>query len=564
MSLETTVDQPKISSSETQLQVWRENLLQTLLIALVVFGALVVITNIQAFQEQGNAWAIGFAITVYAAIIAITIMRNLSFTLRSHAFVWLNYGIVLFSYSLYGLNGDGRVWILYLVVLSTLLLGLRFGLFLAALNLATHGAIGALMNFYPGILPPPTQEVLDSISNLTSAGWITTGISLLFTLTLLTIPLGRLLNTLSESLKNLEDSLGSERKLTEELEEEQGRLERRSNTLERRVGQIRTAAEIASSLGAFLDPQELLDHVVNLVKERFDLYYVAIFLNDADNRFSLLSAGTGEAGRRMLEDGHKLSIGGTSMIGWSTANRKARIALDVGQEAIRFKNPNLPLTRSELALPISVGNNSLGAMSIQSTEPEAFDNNDIIILQSIADSLSIALDNARLFQQFEKSLQEIQYLNRQYLGEAWTNIVEDERDLTFTKDYMPDAPNVEVQQSRIPLTLRDDQVIGEITIESERTDWTVDEEEFISAVSTQAAIALESARLLEETQRNVERERALNQLTTQFSLSLDFNSLIQNVIGELGQLPKVVEASIHFSPPESFNGTNTNQTEDAT
>lgn len=554
MDVELRIDQQNISSGEDQLQEWRDGLLQTLLVGFLILGALLLATNLRVFSEQGNTWAIIVGVGTYLGLVVVTFLRKAPFIFRAHAVIWLNYGVVILSYTLYGLNGDARIWVLYLVILSTLLLGLRFGIFMLVLGIATHAVFG--FGMITNIVSPPTAEVLETISNTTPNGWVSTAIGLLFTTVLLTVPLGRLLKNLGESMKSLEGTLISERLLTEELESEKARLQRRSTDLERRVTQIRTAAEIASSLGAFLEPQELLNHVVNLIIERFNLYYVGIFLIDDIKRFAVLSAGTGEAGQRMMEDGHKLSVGGSSMIGWCTANRKARIALDVGQEAIRFKNPHLPNTRSELALPIAIGNNSLGALTIQSTEAEAFDNNDIIILQSIADSLAISLDNARLFQQFESSLKEIRQLNRQYLGDAWTNIVEDERDLSFEKEFIPSSHIEDLKSVNIPLTLRDDQVIGEIILESDRIDWTTDEKEFISAVSAQAAIALESARLLEETQRNVERERALNQLTSELSLNLDFDTLIQNIVEKLGQLPKVIEASIHFSPPEPVKTTN--------
>ena len=278
-------------------------------------------------------------------------------------------------------------------------------------------------------------------------------------------------------------------------------------------------------------------------------HYAGVFLADESNRYAVLTAGTGEAGKNMIAESHKLSIGGSSMVGWSMAHRQPRIALDVGQEAIRFKNPHLPLTRSELALPMAIGNQVLGALTVQSVEPQAFDDDDITVLQSIADSLAIALENARLFQQFEDSLKEIQQLNRQYLGEAWRDISEEDQGISVIHESgFPSEETGKAHEINVPLTLRDQQVIGNITLESDREDWTSDELEFIEAVSNQAALALESARLLDESQKRVEREQALNRLTTQFSQTLDFDKLIQTVVRELGQLPNVTEASIHIAP----------------
>jgi GAF domain-containing protein len=293
----------------------------------------------------------------------------------------------------------------------------------------------------------------------------------------------------------------------------------------------------------------LLRNVVNLLKDGFNLYYAAVFLIDENRRYAILEAGTDEAGQRMLEEGHKLIIGGSSMVGWSTANKEPRISQEVEQESIHFQNPHLPLTRSELALPIKIGSQIFGAISIQSIESNAFDEDDIIILQGIADSLAVALENANLFQQFEDSLKEIQHLNRQYIGESWANIiVEGEKELDVTKGSEI-ADDKDTSEIIIPMTLRSDQVIGNIILETDQTEFSTEEKEFIDAISSQAALALESARLLDEANRRVEREQALRQLTNKFSLTLDFDQLLQSIVRELGQLPLVAEASIHMSAP---------------
>jgi GAF domain-containing protein len=108
----------------------------------------------------------------------------------------------------------------------------------------------------------------------------------------------------------------------------------------------------------------------------------------------------------MLGHGHKFEVGSQSMVGWVCANRKARIALDVGQDAVRFANPLLPDTRSEIALPLQAGGRILGVLDVQSERPAAFDHNDIAVLQGMADQIAVALDNARLFTQTQTALSE--------------------------------------------------------------------------------------------------------------------------------------------------------------
>jgi PAS domain S-box-containing protein len=169
--------------------------------------------------------------------------------------------------------------------------------------------------------------------------------------------------------------------------------------LERRALQLQTAAEVSRAASSILDPDELIQQVVNLVRKRFDLYYAGLFLVDDSGKWAVLRAGTGEAGQKMVDQGHKLEVGGESMIGWCVANQQARIALDVGKEAVRFANPLLPETRSEMALPLISRGRVIGAMTIQSTQSAAFSEEDITVLQTMADQVANAIENARLFEE---------------------------------------------------------------------------------------------------------------------------------------------------------------------
>jgi len=180
--------------------------------------------------------------------------------------------------------------------------------------------------------------------------------------------------------------------------------------LRHRGTQLLAAAEVSKSASTLLDPDELMDQTVHLIREHFDLYYVGIFLVDETGKYAVLRAGTGEAGQQMLEVGHRLVVGGESMIGWSIANAEARIALDVGAEAIRFNNPYLPQTRSEMALPLIGRNRVIGALTVQSAQEAAFSTEDIIALQTMVDQLTIAIENARLYQETRRRANELAVL----------------------------------------------------------------------------------------------------------------------------------------------------------
>ena len=195
------------------------------------------------------------------------------------------------------------------------------------------------------------------------------------------------------------------RDVTERKRAEEER-ERLLADLESRAVQLQTAAAVSQSASSILDLDELLPTTTELIRSRFNLYYVGIFLVDAAGQYAVLRAGSGEAGRLMVERSHRLAVGGASMIGGCVANHKARIALDVGEEAVRFDNPALPETRSELALPLISRGQTLGAMTVQSAREAAFSEVDIAVLQTMADQVANAIANARLYEQAQAALAE--------------------------------------------------------------------------------------------------------------------------------------------------------------
>ena len=208
-----------------------------------------------------------------------------------------------------------------------------------------------------------------------------------------------------------------QRDITTQKQAEQER-EQLIEEIQERAIQIQTAAEVSQAASSILETDPLIEQTVNLIRDRFNLYYAGIFLTDDDGsrsgeagRWAMLRAGTGEAGKIQLAQGHKLEIGGTSMIGQSVASGDARISLLAPDEVERFINPVLPNTLSEMALPLRSRGIILGAMTIQSEEANAFSEDDIAALQTMADQVANSLQNARLFQETTAHTEELQLIN---------------------------------------------------------------------------------------------------------------------------------------------------------
>ena len=169
---------------------------------------------------------------------------------------------------------------------------------------------------------------------------------------------------------------------------------------------LQTAANISRAVLSILSLDELLEETVELIRKHFNYYYVGIFLVDEEKEYVHLKAGTGEAGKKMLADNYKFKIGEGSMVGWSVANTKARIALDAVKDTVRFANPLLPKTRSEMALPLVIKNEAIGSLIVQSEKEAAFTEEDVSALETMVDQLAIAIQNAQLYEQAQSEIEE--------------------------------------------------------------------------------------------------------------------------------------------------------------
>ncbi len=332
------------------------------------------------------------------------------------------------------------------------------------------------------------------------------------------------------------------------------RVAERTRDIERRTLQIRVAAEVARDASIIQNLDELLERAVDLIRGRFGFYHAGIFLVDAQNEYAVLQAATGEAGRKMIENGHKLKIGEVGIVGHVTGSGKPRIALDVGSDAVHFKNPLLPETRSEMALPLKVGNRIIGALDVQSQYPSAFTADDITILQIMADQLAVAIENARLLKEYEQSLHELRTVYGRYSEEAWQKISHAQKyagyqyDLSGIHPLEPDQAYTDQSSVRIPLEVRG-QEIGHLEIWPEADDNLLTQDlEILRELGDRVSQAMESARLFEEAQRRAERERLASEITAKLRSTNDPQAIMQTAVKELREALRASRAQVLLNP----------------
>jgi GAF domain-containing protein len=518
----------------------RERILNLSFVAACVVGTVALITNLAADIPRG-AWGIIILYTlVYLGLIVLTFVKKLPYMLRAIGFETILFILGVAATLTDGISGNARVWFLGFIAFGSIFLS-GSGIYALMLATLTYLGIGGLMA--ANVIKTP------AVASLPKPGifmdWAISGVVFVSVAVIFII-------TLSIIVRNLNTSLDKERKLLDEIDKDRGELDKRAVELSRRLAQIRTAADISRSVNAVLDPTVLLQQVVDIVRQRFDLYYVGIFLLDERQEYAVLQAGTGEAGKKMVDNEYKLSVGGASMIGWSIAHGQPRISLDTSDETVRYNNPFLPKTRSEVALPLQSGELVFGAISLQASKPKAFNDDDVTILQGIANSLAAAIQNARLSQQAQKHIEEIQALHRQYVLDTWTRAAVNPDLSSFTYSNETESTVSEsASQVNVPIALRD-QVIGKVSLELASSNLSADDRAFIEQITNQAALAMENVRLLEETQRRANHERLVSEIVKKARISADVDTIIRTTLEELGKSMQAVEGVIHLGAAENM------------
>lgn len=360
--------------------------------------------------------------------------------------------------------------------------------------------------------------------------------------------LARTLNSMSAAIKESIQSL--EQRVAERTAELQAELRRG----ERRGKQYEAIARVAQAITTTQNLQLLLPQVSEVISQQFGFYHVGIFLNDPSNQYAILGAANSEGGKRMLNRGHQLKIGQQGIVGYVTGSGKPRIALDVGGDAVFFNNPDLPTTRSEMALPLIISGEVIGALDVQSTEPNAFSNEDVEILTTLSEQVSIAIQNARLYEQIQKSLAEAEAVSSRYFSETWRQIAQEQKVTGFRyttagtipldDDPLTEKSGMERKQVTVPIVIRG-MTVGELSVLVPKQEQIRNEQmALIQAVADRVGIFAENARLFDQTSRRAARERLVSDITTKIRSTNDPQEMVNTAIKELRQALNVSRIEI--------------------
>ncbi len=466
------------------------------------------------------------------SVIGYALTRTRMYKIGGYAIVWALAFAAFGAGSAENLSRSLYSNLILAFVIASIIFPFRYMTFFTSVNLL---AIGFMPLFYPGYENIGTDL----------------GIFIPFSLLILAALRYRdnlEIDRLAELKQINQDLTTLSNELEQRVENRTAELEESSKQSSKRASQLEAIAEVASSVASIQDIGKLLPFITQLVSQRFGFYHTGIFLLSEDKDFAVLQAANSEGGQKMLARKHQLRIGHEGIVGFSIGQKTAHIALDVGEDAVYFNNPDLPTTRSEMAIPLMIGNDVIGVMDVQSEEPNAFTDEDIEVLSTLANQLAVAIENARLFQQSQDALKELDKTFQRYLSSEWRQFSSRSKVVGYRAYESGFEPITKVQQAddrsknkngsshEMPIKLRGTTLGSlEIKMGEARQSYTEEEINLIQTVADRLAVALESARLLNESQRAAAKEQIIGQITGKIGSSINLRNVLQTAVEELGQ-----------------------------
>lgn len=361
--------------------------------------------------------------------------------------------------------------------------------------------------------------------------------------------LARSFNIMAERLNDT--LLGLEERISDRTKE----LEKINENNAYRASQFESIAQISRIISSTQTLDTLLPQITETIAERLGFYHVGIFLLDYHGEYAILVAANSAGGKRMLNRNHRLLVGETGIVGYVTKMGQPRLALDVGQDAVFFNNPDLPETRSEIALPLRIGSNIFGALDVQSKKGKAFSQEDVSILSALSEQVSVAIQNARSFQESQEALAQAEMISLQLSEQQWSKFLTHQAiggyhfDGVEAKQIKSKSEQAIPHSLSVPLILRGIK-IGTLKLNDPDPNriWTDDEISLVQATADRTALAIENARLLQDAQKRAAKERTIGEISSKIGSLVNLENIIQTTIEELGSTLPGTEIAIQFTP----------------
>ncbi len=475
-----------------------------------------------------------------------------------------------------GIFGNARIFFLVLILLAGIFFGRREALIALGVSLVAVASIGWLL----------LSNRIGLVSQEVNAGHLSTWITETLLMILVAVAIEEGWQGLCKeyfitqmTLKNAMNTLSNERVNLETRVAERIKDTVANTETERiRADRLQALSELMREVSVIQEPGEMMRSLSHLIGEKYGLYHVGIFLNDDDGAYTVLRAANSAGGERLISRGYKLKIDQSGIVNFVAATGNPRIAKRVKDDILFENNPDLPETRSIMALPLKVNTRLIGVLDLESNQEASLSEQDLEVMNLVAGQAAVAIANSRLFSETQNALAEARLVYGHYMRQAWEQLVTEKKTLGYRYsgsrvdalaaplDFPEIQSALESGQSvgskteqptiTIPLKLRDE-VIGVLDIRSSNPNrqWNENELAIIQATSERVALALENARLFEETTRRADRERTVSEITTHIRSTTDPQAMLQTALDELKRALGAKDIRIHpYSPPPADQG----------
>jgi GAF domain-containing protein len=543
--------------------------LQTVLITSLL-GSSSALVTVFMFPATINARIMISAMTVLLLISFFLLRRHILLPARIMTPLALFATITFMMFTGIGVHDISIITYAGIVILASLTLGKRGAIAFAALGIIAIFSVG---------VAELTGKLVTAATFLTMPGDpFLISIVILAIAYLQVLIINQMNLSVADAKKNEKAQAEANRELMElkdSLEKRATEFERTSKLNARRSVQFEFIAQVAHSIAALEEQSKVLPHISNMIATQFGFYHVGIFLLDEKEEYVILRAANSPGGRRLIEHGYRLRVGDPGLVETAAASSTFRIALDAGPGSVTFNNPDLPETRSEIALPLKTAGRVIGILDIQSSEPFAFSNEDIATLSVLADQVAIAIENSRLFEQTQKSLKETVSAYRKYLQNEWASLAHDQKIAGFQyvdgNSVALDAPldlgeigetvtdgnlhqteaaaDGTPAQLALPIKLRGE-VIGILHLSTaQKSGWSDDDIDIAEAVAERLALSIENARLFLSSTNRAARERIVSDISSKISGNIRIENILRLAAQELSQALNGSDVLIQLQSP---------------
>jgi GAF domain-containing protein len=556
---------PPASVVRDELAVQRGIILQITLAALSVMGMIGLGVWLVSGGYHENYLTIASFSVAMALLLVVTLFRGIPYSIRAGTLLLMIAIEAAESISRGGIGSASAIYCLTFAILAGILIGPRTGIASLALVIAINAGLGYLeaagrIHFsalQSGVAAP--DEWVGNLLAVTLSG-------------------ASILGSILQIHHGMSRSLAAQSKLTHDREMEQASLEKRvserTQELSHKTAQLEAARQVSNKIAAENDIDSILQVAVDVVKEQFSLYYAAIFLTDDKGERAVLRSATGEEGRLMISRNHGLKIGEVGIVGYVVSRGEPRISGNVEDDPVHMKNPLLPETRSEMAVPIKIGDQVMGALDVQSTALYAFPPDDVEVISSIGDQIATALGKAQLVNQLQQTVLELKANYRQTTRQAWATHLKNKRSQYAFRYHqarveslanrnlgtMPGSEGAKPEIRHlvdpangqpytvlaVPIVLRD-QTLGVVNMRFNAPRITDEMYSLVESATERLAVSLENVRLLEEIQARAEREKLVGDIANKVRSATDVESILQIAARELGSSLGVSEVVVQLT-----------------